>query len=110
MPYEVLARRARNFARRLGAVLPEDVRVNVCRGDSVVGGGSCPECVLPTALVSLESERARPAVIESQLRAGKDPVVIRIEEDRALIDLRTVFPEQEPALIEALRFAANPDT
>ena len=108
MPYEVLARRARNFARRLRAALPGDVSVSVCKGDSVVGGGSCPECVLPTALVALESGRARPAFIESRLRAGKDPVVIRVEEDRAIIDLRTVFPEQEPALIEALRIAALP--
>jgi len=107
MPYEVLARRARNFARRLRAVLPGDVHVSVCKGDSVVGGGSCPECVLPTALVALESDRARPALIESRLRSGREPVVVRVEEDRALIDLRTVFPEQEPALIEALRVAAN---
>jgi len=107
MPYEVLTRRARIFARRLRAILPGDVRVSVCKGDSVIGGGSCPGCVLPTALVGLESERARPAIIESRLRAGKDPVVIRVEDDRALIDLRTVFPEQEPVLIEALRFATG---
>ena len=110
MPYEVLARRARIFARRLRAALPGDVRVIVCKGDSVIGGGSCPECVLPTALVGLESERARPSIIESQLRAGKEPVVIRVEQDRALIDLRTVFPEQESLLIEALRLAVKFNT
>ena len=106
MPPDVLARRARNFARRLRAVVPDDVRVSVCGGNSVIGGGSCPECVLPTALVALESERARPALIESRLRAGEDPAVIRVEDDRAIIDLRTVFPEQESVLIEALRSAA----
>jgi L-seryl-tRNA(Ser) seleniumtransferase len=106
MTQDVLARRARNFARRLRMVLPEDVRVSVCRGNSVIGGGSCPECVLPTALVALESDRARPAFIESRLRAGDPPVVIRVEDDRALIDLRTVFTEQEQVLIEALRRAA----
>ena len=103
MSPEVLARRARNFARRLRTVLPGDVRVNVCEGNSVIGGGSCPECVLPTTLVALESDRARPTLIESRLRAGEPPVIIRIDDDRAIIDLRTVFPEQEPVLIEALR-------
>ena len=106
MPPDIVARRARNFARRLRSVLPGDVRVSVCGGNSVIGGGSCPECVLPTSLVALESDRARPALVESRLRAGDPPVVIRVEDDRALIDLRTVFPEQEPALIEALRSAA----
>ena len=106
MSPEVLTRRARNFARRLRTVMPGDVRVSVCGGNSVIGGGSCPECVLPTALVALESGRARPALIEARLRTGKEPVVIRVENDRALVDLRTVFPEQEPVLIEALRRAA----
>jgi len=107
MPRDVLTRRARNFTRRLRAVLPGDVRVSVCQGNSVIGGGSCPECVLPTSLVALESGRARPALIESRLRVGEPAVIIRVEDDRALIDLRTVFPEQESALIEALRRATR---
>ena len=106
MPTDVITRRARNFTRRLRAVLPKDVRVSVCDGNSVIGGGSCPECVLPTALAALESDRARPAIVESRLRAGDPPIVIRVENDRALIDLRTVFPEQESVLLEALRRAA----
>ena len=105
MPLNALSRRARNFARRLRAVLPKDVRVSVIGGNSVIGGGSCPESVLRTALVTLESDRARPALVESRLRAGNPPVVIRVENDRAIIDLRTVFPEQESVLIEALRRA-----
>jgi hypothetical protein len=32
-------------------------------------------------------------------------VIARVEEDRLILDLRTVFPEQEPALIAALAFA-----
>ena len=105
MPLDIIMRRAQNFAKRLRAVLPEDVRASICAGNSVIGGGSCPGCVLPTALVALESDRVRPDVLESRLRAGNNPVVIRVENDRALIDLRTVFPEQEAVLIEALRRA-----
>ncbi|MDR1729029.1 MAG: L-seryl-tRNA(Sec) selenium transferase [Acidobacteriota bacterium] len=102
-----LARRARGFARRLRAALPEDVRVRVIDGDSVIGGGSCPDCFLPTKLVALESGRARPAAVEARLRSGEPPAVIRVEEDRALIDLRTVFPEQEAVLVKALARAVE---
>ena len=105
MSADVIGRRARNFSRRLRSVVPEDVKVSLCDGESVVGGGSCPDCYLPTRLVALESDRARPAAIEMQLRTGTPPVVIRVEDDRALIDLRTVFPEQESILIEAVRQA-----
>jgi L-seryl-tRNA(Ser) seleniumtransferase len=102
---EELAGRARAFARRLRAAVPESVQVNVTEGDSVVGGGSCPECSLPTALVAIESSGIRPNLIESRLRLGNPPVIVRVEEDRLLVDLRTVFPDQERALIDSLREA-----
>ena len=36
---------------------------------------------------------------------AEPPVIARVEEDRLLLDLRTVFPEQEPALLAALAAA-----
>jgi L-seryl-tRNA(Ser) seleniumtransferase len=102
MTSKELSGRARNFSRKLRAALPEDAEVRLAEGDSVVGGGSCPECHLPTILIALESVRTRPNVIESRLRAQDPPVILRLEEDTVLIDLRTVFPSQERALIEAL--------
>jgi L-seryl-tRNA(Ser) seleniumtransferase len=38
----------------------------------------------------------------NELRHHDPPVVARVEEDRLVIDLRTVFPEQEAALVTAL--------
>jgi L-seryl-tRNA(Ser) seleniumtransferase len=95
--------RARRFARKLRTVLPDGIRVQVVEGNSVVGGGSCPECRLPTALIALESERFRPNLIESRLRSLETPIVLRLEEDKALIDLRTVFPAQETALLKGIQ-------
>jgi len=107
MPLEEITRRARNFARRLRAALPENVRVRLLDGSSVVGGGACPECFIPTKLIALESDRVRPAVMESRLRAGKPAVIIRVEADCALIDLRTIFPAQESILFESLHKALS---
>jgi L-seryl-tRNA(Ser) seleniumtransferase len=100
-----LNRRARNFTRRLRAVLPQGVKIDLSDGSSVVGGGSCPESRLPTTLVVLDSKLARPNAIETRLRSQDPPVILRLEEDKALIDLRTVFPEQEATLIESIRKA-----
>jgi L-seryl-tRNA(Ser) seleniumtransferase len=105
MKKEELAGRARLFARRLRGAVPEGVQVNVSQGDSVVGGGSCPECRLPTALVAVESSGLRPNLIESRLRLHNPPVIVRLEEDKLLLDLRTVFPDQEKILIDSLRKA-----
>ena len=102
MSLQIMKNRAQSFARRLRSRLPEGNHVRLLDGNSVVGGGSCPECLLPTKLIALESNSVRPAAIESRLRLQDPAVIIRIEDDRALIDLRTVFPAQEPMLIEAI--------
>jgi L-seryl-tRNA(Ser) seleniumtransferase len=100
-----LRRRAGAFSRKLRAGLPEGVRVHVSEGSSVVGGGSCPESRLPTTLIAVESVYTRPNVIESRLRSQDPPIILRLEEDKVWIDLRTVFPSQETALMEGLRKA-----
>jgi L-seryl-tRNA(Ser) seleniumtransferase len=100
-----LSARARRFARRLKTVLGSDVHVGLIDGMSVVGGGSCPECHLPTTLIALESSRARPNAVESRLRFQDPPIILRLEEDKILVDLRTVFPLQEKTLLEGLQKA-----
>jgi L-seryl-tRNA(Ser) seleniumtransferase len=102
---EELQKRARSFSRRLRARLPKDVQVRLSKGDSVIGGGSCPESQLLTTLITLESGSVRPSLIESRLRSQDPPVILRVEEDKVLIDLRTVFPAQEPVLIRSLQAA-----
>jgi L-seryl-tRNA(Ser) seleniumtransferase len=107
-PWEKLQRRTDLLVRRLRPGLPEGVRVQRVRGESVVGGGSCPETALPSPLLALSTERLSVARIESRLRANEPPVIVRLEEDRILVDLRTVFPAQEKTLLAALRASLAP--
>jgi L-seryl-tRNA(Ser) seleniumtransferase len=65
-----------------------------------VGGGSLPGETLPTQLVALDA--ASPDAVATQLRSGESPVIARIEEDRLVLDPRTVLPEQEAALYQAV--------
>jgi L-seryl-tRNA(Ser) seleniumtransferase len=105
MTSQELRARARSFSRKLKASLPDGIRIRLMEGSSVVGGGSCPECRLPTTLIALESGAASPNSIESRLRFQDPPIILRVEEDRLLVDLRTVFPSQEQALIDGLKKA-----
>ena len=100
-----LGERARSFSRKLKGAIPEGIRIQLMKGNSVVGGGSCPECRLPTTLIAVESKFASPNAAEARLRAQDPPIILRVEEDRLLVDLRTVFPSQERALIEGLQKA-----
>lgn len=97
-----LKRRARRFLRKLKPRLPAEANARLCEGESVVGGGSCPGFSLPTTLIALESGRLSPNTIESRLRSQEPAIILRLDENRVLLDLRTVFPEQEPALIDGI--------
>jgi L-seryl-tRNA(Ser) seleniumtransferase len=107
MPLEELRLRARRFASKLRPKLPEGVRVDLIDGESVVGGGSCPDCSLPAVLIAIDSVRSGPNEIEARLRAQDPPIIVRLEEDRTLIDLRTVFPQQETVLLEGVLAALS---
>jgi L-seryl-tRNA(Ser) seleniumtransferase len=83
---------AEEIRARAEKLLPGAV---IVPGESVIGGGSTPNKAIPTYLISVpEMERA--------LRACEPPVISRTENGRTLLDLRTVFPEEEPELKRAL--------
>jgi len=70
-------------------------------GESVIGGGSTPAQSIPTWLIVIE--RKDIVAAERKLRFSDPPVIGRIEDDRLVLDLRTVFPEEEGELIRALQ-------
>jgi L-seryl-tRNA(Ser) seleniumtransferase len=76
------------------------LQAEIIPGYSVIGGGSTPEQSLPTWLIAIGDCDVNRA--ERLLRAHDPPVVARIEDERLLLDLRTVFPEEEEELRRAL--------
>lgn len=99
-----ISRRASQFAERLRSTLPADVSIELGDGFSVIGGGSTPDQQLPAKLIALRCQRRSPAAFDERLRKPTHavPVVARVADDRLILDLRTVFLDEEPALIAAL--------
>ncbi len=81
------------------------VRTELIEGSSVIGGGSTPEQPLRTWLIAIDCDDVADA--ERRCRAGDPPVVARIEDGRLLIDLRTVFEEEEADLARVLKAATK---
>ncbi len=69
-------------------------------GESAVGGGSLPGETLPTTLLALSHPAAEQ--ISAQLRAGEPAVVARIQQERLVLDPRTVLPTEETLLLQRL--------
>ncbi|MFN3336773.1 MAG: L-seryl-tRNA(Sec) selenium transferase [Thermomicrobium sp.] len=110
-PVEVLAERCRAWAEQLRDLIEGEI----IRTEATVGGGSLPGETLPSVALALPAAtiaRRVPGLsvdeLARRLRIGQPPVVGRVEEDRLLLDVRTVFPEQDEALIQALRQALQP--
>jgi len=102
-PIEEIAARAEKVRASLEASLGAAATVRVLEGESVVGGGSTPGYGLPTKLVAISPSAISAAELAARLRRASPPVIVRVEAGRVLLDLRTVFPDQEAQLSAALR-------
>ena len=78
------------------------IRLEIIDGESVVGGGAAPSSVLLTRLLALTCEGLSADELSTRLRSFDPPIIARVEEGRVLIDLRTVFPEQDRTVADAL--------
>ncbi len=103
-----LKHRAENFLRELTPELPlDEVELEITDGASLPGGGSTPTQSLPTKIIRIASARHSAAQLEQRLRCSPTliSVIARVEDNRLALDLRTVFPEQESQLAQALAAA-----
>lgn len=81
---------------------PHFFEFDIVEGQSMLGGGSTPEQGIPTRLLALRSSALTANEIEKRLRQATPPVIGRIENSQILLDLRTVFPEEEQPLANGL--------
>jgi L-seryl-tRNA(Ser) seleniumtransferase len=94
-----IGKRAEALAARIAA---PKLRTEIIDGESILGGGAAPSSVLPTRLLAVTCEGLSADELAALLRGSEPPVIARVEDGRLLLDLRTVFPEQEAAVEAAL--------
>ena len=106
IPEAELKARANRFVRRL-EMLHRPI-AEVVQGRSLLGGGSTPMQSIPSFPVSIDvPEPMTVQEFEANLRKGYRPVISRIEKDRVLLDLRTVFETEEDDLLAAVLAACD---
>ena len=98
-----LSQKAKTLAAKLRKEKGE-YQVKVEKDISIVGGGALPIEKLPTRVVSVTSNILSTAELEKRLRESTPPIVVRVKEDRILLDVRTILPEDFDEL--AIAFAA----
>jgi L-seryl-tRNA(Ser) seleniumtransferase len=99
-PLPVLEGRARELAK---ALLESGLLARTAEGKGMVGGGTYPEVELPTWTVRVELPGTGPRAVGKRLRLSSPPVVTRVEANEVVLDLRTVDPGEDEALLRALQ-------
>jgi L-seryl-tRNA(Ser) seleniumtransferase len=87
---EQLHARLERWIARLG-------KGEIIPGESTVGGGSLPGETLPTWLFAISSPN--PNLLMKNLRNLHPPIIARLQDDRVVMDPRTVLPEQDDTLL-----------
>ncbi|HYG76851.1 MAG TPA: L-seryl-tRNA(Sec) selenium transferase [Planctomycetota bacterium] len=96
---------AATLATKLGRALP-GLEALCVEDSSRLGSGSLPERNIPTRVVSLRHPKLSAEELGAALRAHKPPIFTRIQDERVLIDPRTLQPgdgEEIEKAVKAIR-------
>jgi L-seryl-tRNA(Ser) seleniumtransferase len=110
-----IARRAEGIVSRVQSAQgkPAHLKLELVDGESVIGGGAAPSAVLPTRLIAVTHAELSADELSARLRASDPPIIARVEEGHVVLDLRTVFQEQDADLaagLASLNSDLTPDT
>jgi L-seryl-tRNA(Ser) seleniumtransferase len=99
---KTLADRAHGLVQALRANIPESIEVEIMDGSSLVGGGALPTQTLPTKLVAISSKELSAARLGAHFRGYVLPIIGRVEQELFLLDVRTLQPGDEEAIVAAV--------
>lgn len=101
MPEATLRSRAQSIVKKLKRY-SSTITVEAARDVSKVGGGAYPLHELPTWVVTIGPHNMTAQAFEAILRRSTPPVITRINRDRILLDMRTLFPEEVAMVVEII--------
>ncbi len=107
-PYEALKAKVRRLVRTIGKLETPNFALDQKDGISRVGGGAFPLLELPSRLLCLLPVKLSAHQIEEWLRSYTPPIIVRVEKDHVLLDMRTVQEEELKTVAQAIKELAAP--
>lgn len=108
MPLQEIEQRATRLRDRIAALTSGHLEVSAIEGTSEVGGGALPLESIPTRLVAVQAVHLTAPVLEGRLRRTDPPVMVRIKDDRIILDPRTVLEDELDTLANLVASVAVP--
>ncbi len=102
-PLADVKKRARKLIQKLKKANLPDLSYELKEAKAAAGGGSLPTQDIPTAVVAIKCAKMTANRMEALLRQVPVPVIVRVDENEILLDLRTVAEEEFGFVVDALR-------
>lgn len=103
LPFKEIERKAKRLYRKLKKEISSDFHIEIRDDNSRVGGGAFPLQDLPTKVISIKPGHLSVDSLEEMLRKYTPPIITRIDDDRLLIDVRTLQKGESKIVEEAIR-------
>jgi L-seryl-tRNA(Ser) seleniumtransferase len=97
---DALRTRAESILAQLGVKSPSPQAFSVQQVESASGGGALPDITVPSWAIAIRSVTVDD--VAKSLRMGDPAVLTRVKDQSILIDVRTVLPQDEGALVRRI--------
>ena len=101
-PVAAVKKRARKLLSKLQKANLEPLEFNLHEDFAAAGGGSLPTEKIPSVLVAVKHQKMTAVKMEAKLRALEMPIIVRVDKDAILIDLRTVAEDEFGFIVDGL--------
>jgi L-seryl-tRNA(Ser) seleniumtransferase len=101
-PVGEVKKRARKLINKLQKSNFDSLDFSLREDFSTAGGGSLPTQKIPTMLISIKNKKMTASRMEQKLRSLEVPIIVRVDKNEVLLDLRTVSKDEFNFIIEGL--------
>jgi L-seryl-tRNA(Ser) seleniumtransferase len=102
-PVAAVKKRASELMEKLSKSDLESYEFSLREDFAAAGGGSLPTEKIASVLVAVKSKKMTAVKMEAKLRTLEVPIIVRVDKDEILIDLRTVAEDEFRFIVEGLR-------
>ena len=102
-PVATVKKRARKLLSKLQKANFEPLEFNLHEDFAAAGGGSLPTQKIPSILVGIKNNKMPASRMEERLRKIEVPIIVRVDKDEILLDLRTVADDEFIFIVDGLR-------
>ncbi len=100
---ETIKKKGQSVLRRLGGAKKIKTMIQLLPTESKVGGGAMPEYGLDSWALVLDPGSRSASFLEKSFRTKEIPLIGRIEDEKMVLDLRTIQEADVPILLDLLK-------